>query len=508
MIYVCVPVRDEARTAGLVLWKVRQVFTAFQREYQLLVCEDASTDGTGEVLARYAGVLPLTVVTHRERQGYARSVEELLRLALERTDRPKRDCAIVLPADFVYSPEAMEEMVKRVESGADLVAAEQVTATGALPRALRWVRRWTPRLLRVRGVRDSVSGFLALRLITLRQALRVEAGRPGGGPSPLLVTDGWCANAELLARLVPHARRAETIAVTGRYDLRQRPSRVRPWATLMAAWRARPVIRAAGGAAAALLALAGRLDSQDSSSAGATATATVVAAAVAAPARESVAFPLGERLRYSAKYGPFSVGEATMEVAGIDTIRGVETVRFRFHIQGGALWYHLDQLLESWVGRSDFRSRRYINDSEERGRKRHNRYEIFPDSGFYREEGVDSAKATVPDPLDDAAFLYWVRTVPLEVGKRYEFQRYFRPDRNPVIIIVEKKERISVAGRKFNAIVIRPIIPKGRGIFAEQAKAHIWLSDDPQRLMLALQSDFSFGTVTLKLKEFSVPERQ
>jgi hypothetical protein len=111
----------------------------------------------------------------------------------------------------------------------------------------------------------------------------------------------------------------------------------------------------------------------------------------------------------------------------------------------------------------------------------------------------------VADPLDDAAFLYWVRTVPLEVGKRYEYQRYFRPDRNPVIVVVEKKEKVSVAGKKFTAIVVRPIIPKGRGIFAEQAEAHIWLSDDAQRLVLALQSNFSFGTVTLKLKEFSVP---
>jgi uncharacterized protein DUF3108 len=54
--------------------------------------------------------------------------------------------------------------------------------------------------------------------------------------------------------------------------------------------------------------------------------------------------------------------------------------------------------------------------------------------------------------------------------------------------------------------VIRPIIPKGRGIFAEQAEAHLWLSDDPRRMMLAMQSNFSFGTVTLKLKEFSVAE--
>ncbi|HJQ65000.1 MAG TPA: DUF3108 domain-containing protein [Gemmatimonadales bacterium] len=501
MIYVCVPVHNEAKTAGLVLWKVRQVFTEFQREYQLLVCDDGSTDGTGEVLGRYDRVLPMTVVSHRERIGYARSVEELLRLALQRTDRPKRDCAITLPADFVYSPEAMDAMVKGIESGADLVAAEEVASTGLSSRARRWVRHWTPRLLRVRGVRDTVSGFLALRLITLRQALRQEGDRPRA----LLQTEGWCANAELLARLVPHARRVETVPVTGRYDLRQRPSRLRPWQTLMAAWRARPVIRGVGIATAALLLLQRPGVGQESTHVAAP-PAPAVPVAVA-NSTSAVPFPIGERMRYSAKYGPFSVGEATMEVAGLDTVRGVETVRLRFHVKGGALWYHLDQLLESWVGRADFRSRRYINDTDERGRKRHNRWEIFPDSGYYREEGVDTTRATVPDPLDDAAFMYWIRTVPLEVGKRYEYQRYFRPDRNPVIIVVEKRERISVAGQKFNAIVVRPIIPKGRGIFAEQAEAHIWLSDDSRRLMLALQSNFSFGTVTLKLKEFVIPEQ-
>src|SRR5207245_10258584 len=91
MIYVCVPVHNEARTAGLVLWKVRQVFTAFPREYELLILDDASTDDTREVLASYAKVLPMTIVTHRERRGYARSLEGLLRLALRRTDRRERD---------------------------------------------------------------------------------------------------------------------------------------------------------------------------------------------------------------------------------------------------------------------------------------------------------------------------------------------------------------------------------------------------------------------------------
>jgi hypothetical protein len=496
MIYVCIPVHNEARTAGLVLWKVRQVFTAFPREYQLLVADDASTDDTAEVLASYAKVLPMTIVTHGERRGYAQSLEGLLRMALQQTDRPKRDCAITLHADFAHSPESMEDMVKRLESGADLVVAELLEARGRTSRALRLARRWTPRLLRVAGLRDSVSGFLALRLIVLRQALPKDTTR-------FLETDGWCASAELVARLAPHARRIDAVSAAARYDLAQRPSRVHPWRQLLAAWRARPVIRAAR-AATALLLVAFALHAQsDTTACDSTRSAATLTATAGVPV--AVPFRVGERLVYGAKYGLFNVGTATMEVAGLDTIRGLEMVHFVFSIEGGALWYHLNQRLESWVGRHDFLSRRYWNQTEEKGKSWKRKFEIYPDSGFFREAGIDTMRPTVADPLDDAAFLYWIRTVPLEIGKRYEYQRYFRPERNPVIVEVLKQERVNVAGRKWNAIVVRPRIPHGGGIFAEKADARMWLSDSSPRVMLALQSNFSFGQVTLKLKEYADP---
>jgi len=94
------------------------------------------------------------------------------------------------------------------------------------------------------------------------------------------------------------------------------------------------------------------------------------------------------------------------------------------------------------------------------------------------------------------------------MGKKYEYRRYFRPERNPVIVEVLKRERVSVAGKKWKAIVIRPKIPRGGGIFAEKADARMWLSDDSLRIMLALQSNFSFGQVTLKLKEYSDPSAE
>jgi glycosyltransferase involved in cell wall biosynthesis len=239
MIYICIPSYDEAPTIGLLLWKVRQVFAGFPREYQLLVLDDGSQDGTPEVLERYTRVLPLTVVRHQERRGYAVSVEDLLRLAVERTDRPKRDAAVLMHADFTHGPNFIPDLVRRIESGADIVIA-QSRLEGEPSRSRRLVRRLAPVLLRgvvsVPGVSDVVSGFSIFRLVTLRNAFRSQ-------PAPLLTTQGWAANAELYNRTARHARRVETIAAVERSDLRQRASRVNSWDAAMTVWRSRAHLR-------------------------------------------------------------------------------------------------------------------------------------------------------------------------------------------------------------------------------------------------------------------------
>jgi glycosyltransferase involved in cell wall biosynthesis len=233
MIYICIPSYDEGPTVGLVLWKIRKVFEEFPREYQLLVGEDGSSDATAEILEPYAKVLPLTIVRHSRRQGYARTVEELLQLAQSRSDRPKRDSAILMHADFSHGPEYLPDFVRCLESGADLVVGE-ATLQGEPSRSRRLVRRWAPMLLRravrVPGVADTVSGFVAFRLMVLRGMLQ-------SGRKPLR-GEGWAANAELIGNAARQARRVEAIRIVERHDLRSRGSRVRPLETLRQLWRA------------------------------------------------------------------------------------------------------------------------------------------------------------------------------------------------------------------------------------------------------------------------------
>jgi glycosyltransferase involved in cell wall biosynthesis len=208
MIYVCLPCYNAASAVGLVLWKIRMVLEEFRREYQILVVDDASTDDTTVVLEPYERALPMTLIKMGQRVGHGASLEILVREALSRSDRPRRDCLITLPADFSVTPAVLPDLIKRIESGADLVIGEVLSAPGSP--AMRGVRRLASWLLRpgvqLRGLKDIVSGVYAFRLMTLRGCINDRNG-------PMLQADGRCADAELVARAATTARQIAALTI-------------------------------------------------------------------------------------------------------------------------------------------------------------------------------------------------------------------------------------------------------------------------------------------------------
>jgi hypothetical protein len=227
------------------------------------------------------------------------------------------------------------------------------------------------------------------------------------------------------------------------------------------------------------------------------ASRAVVPAADALPAKE-VPFEVGERLAYDVKFGALRVGSGYMEVKDVTDIRGRPAYHTVFTVRGGTFFYKVNDRYESWFDTRNLASLRYHQDIDEGSYERERRFEIFPDRGVYTEnEGKE--KTSVDLPLDDGSFLYFIRTIPLEVGATYEFNRYFRPDRNPVTIRVLRRERVKVPAGTFDAVVIQPII-KSKGIFSEGGRAEIWISDDDRRMILQLKSNLKFGSLNLYLR--------
>ncbi|MGQ0649506.1 MAG: glycosyltransferase family 2 protein [Gemmatimonadaceae bacterium] len=235
MLYICIPVHNEAPTIGVLLWKLRSVFQDYSREYEILVYNDGSTDGTADTVQGYESVLPLTVLGGPSRVGYAAALADLFQTASQRTRYARRDAVITMQGDFTDQPERIPEFVKRFEGGADIVIGETMADASSHPRAVRRLRQMAPWALRAfvktPGIADPFGSFRLYRVSVIRDALKAL------GDSPLVGSAGWAANVDVLLSLVPHARRVETVPLEPRYDLRPRDTRVRPLADAWALFR-------------------------------------------------------------------------------------------------------------------------------------------------------------------------------------------------------------------------------------------------------------------------------
>jgi hypothetical protein len=215
-----------------------------------------------------------------------------------------------------------------------------------------------------------------------------------------------------------------------------------------------------------------------------------------------VPFEVGEALTYDVRFGALKVGTGRMRVLGREAVRGREAWHVRFSVSGGTFFYKVNDVYESWMDVMTLNSLRYEQDLSQGSRDRERAFDIFPERAVYRETTRNGPeRPSVPDPLDDGSFLFFIRTVPLEVGQTYTFNRYFRPDRNPVIIRVLRREKVRVPAGEFDAIVLQPVI-KTSGIFSEGGQAEIWLSDDSRRIMLQMKSRLSFGSLNLYLRAY------
>lgn len=236
----------------------------------------------------------------------------------------------------------------------------------------------------------------------------------------------------------------------------------------------------------------------------ATALTLVAAAIPAARADDTLrgpGMPLvrpDESMVYDVRFGGLDVGTARMKVIGLETVRGRPAWHTRLEIDGRLLGFSVRDALDSWIDAQTGNSLRFAQDSVQGSTVRSSSYEIEPENGVYRQEGKAS-KPTVAQPLDQGSFMYFLRGQPLEPGRTYRYSRYFVPDRNPVTVSVLRREPVEVPAGRFDTVVLQPTL-RTEGVFSEDGRAEIWLTDDERRWMVQMVTRLKFGTLSLHLR--------
>lgn len=266
-----------------------------------------------------------------------------------------------------------------------------------------------------------------------------------------------------------------------------------------------------GGLALSALVVPPSLLSQDNEDARDPA-ATLDSLAALYPTNElaaAVPFGPGEQMRYRVEIGWFDVGEGHMTVEALDSVRGNSTYRATMEIDAGILGLRVHDIYTTFFDVSTLQSWRFLREMNQVTYHATRHYEFYPEEGIWenedKEEGHKDRFGPLGSslPLDDISLIYFLRQMPLEVGKTYTFSRYFKKDGNPLVIKVLRKERKKVDAGEFDCIVVQPIIQTS-GMFSEGGEAEIWLSDDDRRLMVYMKSNIQGfpGALELYLKEY------
>lgn len=255
------------------------------------------------------------------------------------------------------------------------------------------------------------------------------------------------------------------------------------------------------------------------------------------PAVRPWSFPPGERFRYEVRFGRVKVGEASLAVEGVDTLTSgsdssrVPAYRVAYELEGGIPFYEIDDRSVSWVATDPLRTLRFEQHLREGSYRRDRRYVLDQEANTYSvydrevedggsaggEEGSAGKRyapveghqsvPTAENAIDEIAYLYLARMLPLRVGETYRFDRYFEEDGNPVVLKVLRRETVRVPAGKFRTVVVRPII-KTKGIFSEGGEAEVYITDDGRRLVVQLKTKMSVGHLNMYLTDRSAGDEE
>jgi hypothetical protein len=230
------------------------------------------------------------------------------------------------------------------------------------------------------------------------------------------------------------------------------------------------------------------------------------------PIRPAIQIPFagGENFKFVIRWGAVTGGYSTLTVQEPDSIAGKKALHLVSEAHSTGLVnkiYPVNDRNEAWLDTDGFSSLRYEKHIREGNYHVHEI--VVLDQvlhKFFRNEWREgraqpewSEGAIPPNVLDIYGSLYYVRCLPLEVGKSFTMDVQSGEKVWPLVVQVKKRQTVKVKAGKFDCFLVEPIL-RQPGIFISKGKKmEVWLTADERHIPVLMRAEVFIGHVSAEL---------
>ena len=224
-VWVVLPAFNEAAAIEVLVRKIVQSCHTIQRDFQIVVIDDASTDETAQIVSQLSFELPVTLEQHAVNQGLSGALRSGFQYAL--SHGISGDIVVTLDADDTQPPAHIPNMLTMIDAGYDVVIASRYQP-GSRTIGVPWNRllltliaRWMFKIITpIPGVRDYTCGFRAYRFDRLQQTSDHYGDQ-------FVSEKGFSCMVDVLLKMRPFGFIMGEVPMLLRYDQKQGPSKMK-----------------------------------------------------------------------------------------------------------------------------------------------------------------------------------------------------------------------------------------------------------------------------------------